>query len=229
MRRRVTILAAIVALGVLVGSLAWAITADQVTKRIANKINSKWRTQRLQVSVAPYSDAETAKGRFRRIGVTAASVVVDGVKLAPVTINATDVTLDLSQLVTKNQVVCKRRQSGHFATRCTEVDLNRALAHKHTPIENLHVTLGAGTLVFTGTYRIGFGANLRLEGVLECKDHYQVNFVPTRASVSGVPLPTGPLKTVLAKINPLLDFRKVPLSPRVDRISVQSGYVALSG
>jgi hypothetical protein len=217
-------------LGILVGSLAWgAITADQVAKRIANKINSKWKTQGLKVWVVPFSSTDTNKGRFKKITVLATSVIVSGVKMSPVTINTEDVTLDLGKLVRENQVVSTRRKAGHFSAKVTQANLNVALARKKTPIQNLACALGNGTMTFTGTYKLGFGANLRLEGVLECPDHYKVNFVPKKASVSGVPLPAGPLKTVLAKMNPLIDFKTVPMAPRVEKITITSGVLAIGG
>lgn len=213
----------------LVASTAWAITADQVAKRITNKINSKWQTTALSVKVVPYDDTETNKGRFRQIDVTARAVIVRDVKLSPISISATDVTLDLDKLVRENQVVSTRRRAGHFSTHVSERDLNLALAHKKTPIQNLACQLGVGTITFTGTYKLGLGANLKLEGRLECPDHYQVNFIPTRAAVSGVPLPAGPLKTVLSKLNPLLDLRKIPMSPRIERLIVTPSGISMSG
>jgi len=44
-----------------------------------------------------------------------------------------------------------------------------------------------------------------------------------------VPLPAGVLKSVLAKMNPLLDFRKLPLSPRIEKVIVQPGALTMSG
>lgn len=213
----------------LASSLAWALTSDQVCTRIRNKVNSKWKTSNLKVTVTPSSEAETAKGRFKAINVTANSVVISDVKLTGVNISATDVTLDLDQLVRKNQVVTKRRKTGHFTARVSESDLNKALTHKKKSIENLKVVLSGGKLIFTGKYKFGIGANLKLEGRLETPDHYKVNFVPTKASVNGIPLPAGPLKGVLKKMNPLLDFKTVPLTPRIERINVGTGSLTMSG
>ena len=92
-------------------SVAWAVTSEQIATRLRNKINSKWKTTSLQVTVKPLSDADTQKGRFAAINVKANSVVVRDVKLTGVTISATDVTLDLNQLVRKNQVVTTRRKT----------------------------------------------------------------------------------------------------------------------
>lgn len=213
----------------LLSSLAWALTADQVQTRIRNKINSKWRTTNLKIDVKPISDYDTAKGRFAAIGVTASTVLLRDVKLTDVNIAATDVTLDLNQLVRKNQVVTTRRKTGHFMARVSEADLNKALALKKNSIDDLKVSLGNGKITFTGKYKFGLSAKLKLEGRLESPDHYRVNFVPTKASVGGIPLPTGPLKTVLNKMNPLLDLKKIPLSPRISKIVVQQGSLTMSG
>jgi hypothetical protein len=210
-------------------SLAWAVTSDQIATRLRNKINSKWKTSGLQVCVKPMSDADTQKGRFAAIGVQANSVIVSDVKLTGVCISATDVTLDLNQLVRKNQVVTTRRKTGHFIANVSETDLNKALTYKKNSIENLRVALGNDRLTFTGKYKFGLSTRLKLEGKLESPDHYRVNFVPTKASVSGIPLPTGPLKTVLRKMNPLLDLKKIPLSPRINKIVVQQGLLTMSG
>lgn len=216
--------------GLLLGSLAYgAITADQVKQRLISKITGKWKTQGLKVWVVPYTAESTNKGHFKKITVLASSVVVSGVKMSPVSIGAEDVTLDLNKLLRENRVVTTKRRASHFSAKVSQSSLNVALAHKKTPIQNLACTLGNGTLTFTGTYKMGFGANLKLEGVLECPDHYKLNFVPKRASISGVPLPAGPLKTLLSKMNPLIDFRTVPLSPRVEKITISSGTLTISG
>ncbi len=230
MRRHLNVALMILAGGLVLGSLAWgAITADQVKQRLASKVTSKWPTSGLKVWVVPYDTTNTNKGRFKKITVSAASVTVSGVKMAPVTISAEDVTLDLNKLLRENQVVSTKRRTGHFSAKVSQANLNVALAKKHTPIQNLACTLGNGTLTFTGTYKMGLGANLKLEGVLECPDHYKLNFVPKRASVSGVPIPAGPLKTLLNKMNPLIDFKAVPLSPRVETITISNGMLTITG
>lgn len=230
MRRRLCVVPIVLVGGLFLGNVAWgAITADQVRQRLANKVTGKWKTEGLKVWVVPYSADSTNKGRFKKITVLASSVIVSGVKMSPVSISAEDVTLDLNKLLRENRVVTTKRKSSHFSAKVSQSSLNVALAQKQTPIQNLACTLGSGTITFTGTYKLGFGANLKLEGVLECPDHYQLNFVPQKASVSGVPLPAGPLKTVLSKMNPLIDFKTVPLSPRVEKISISSGTLTISG
>lgn len=211
-------------------SMAWAITSDQVSTRIRNKINSKWRTTNLKVIVVPISQTRTDQGFFKQVKITASSVTVKNVKMAPVSIEATEVKLDLDALVRRNEVEATRAKSTHFSTRVTQADLNRALALKKSPVQNLRCELGNGTITFFGTYKLGFGANLRMEGrLVPSPDRRGINLVPTKASVSGVPLPAGPLNTVLSKLNPLVDFKRLPLSPKVQKIIIGNGALSVSG
>jgi hypothetical protein len=137
--------------------------------------------------------------------------------------------MDLGQLVRCNAVVVKKRRTDTIRCRVGEADLNKALTLRPNTIQNLRLKLGDGVLTFTGTFKFGLGADLMLQGRMVTPDGYKLNFVPTRASVNGVPLPAGPLRTVLSRVNPLLDLRKAPMQPRIDRIIVESGYLAIEG
>ena len=213
-----------------VASAAWAVSADQIGARIRNRMNCLWQVSNLKILVTPYQrDAGLDQGCVKRLDVTATSVVIDGVKMTGVKLAADDIVLDLGRLMHNNQVVFKRKRSDTIRCRVSESDLNKALTYKKNTIQNLHVKLGDGLLTFTGTYKFGLGANLMLQGRLAIQQGYLLNFVPTRASVNGVPLPTGVLKIVLSKVNPLIDFHKVPLQPSIDRIIVDTGYVTVVG
>ena len=59
------------------------------------------------------------------------------------------------------------------------------------------------------------------------EDHRKINFVPTAVSVNGIPLPAGPLRSMLSKLNPLIDFANIPLQPRVDEIKVEKDYILI--
>ena len=77
---------------------------------------------------------------------------------------------------------------------------------------------------------MGLAANLRIEGKLvPSADRRGINLVPTKASVGGVPMPAGPLNSVLSKMNPLVDFKKLPLSPRVQKIMINSNAMTVTG
>ncbi len=66
-------------------------------------------------------------------------------------------------------------------------------------------------------------------GKLKIEEHRNVNFVPTAASVNGIPLPAGPLRTMLNRLNPLIDFQTIPLKPRIDQIEIKDDYILVKG
>jgi hypothetical protein len=210
---------------------AWAaLSADQVAARMRSRMLHLWTVRNLLIAVTPYpGNANLDKGAFKQIRVTADSITVDGVKMTQVLMQAQDVVLDIPVLQTGNDVKVIRRGADKIYARVSEADLNRALTFKKSSIENMRVKLGQGTLTFTGKYRFGLSTNLMLQGRLEVPDGYRINFVPTRASVGGIPLPAAPLRTLLSKMNPLLNLKKIPLSPKVDRLIVQPGYLTVQG
>ena len=66
-------------------------------------------------------------------------------------------------------------------------------------------------------------------GKLKVEDHRTVHFVPTAVSVNGIPLPAGPLRTMLNKLNPIIDFQTIPLKPRIDQIEIKDDYILVKG
>lgn len=215
----------------MVATAAWpALTPDQVAARIRSRMTHLWKVQNLRIAVTPHpGNAGMDKGAFKQIKVTADSVTVDGVKMTQVLMQAQDLVLDLPRLQTRNDVKVLRRGSDRIHAKVSEADLNRALTFKKNRIENMRIKLGQGNLVITGKYRFGLATNFMAQGRLECPDGYRISFIPTKASVGGLPLPTAPLRTLLKKINPLLDLQKIPMSPKVDRLIVQPGYLSVQG
>ncbi|MBU0611040.1 MAG: DUF2993 domain-containing protein [Armatimonadetes bacterium] len=210
---------------------AWAaMTPAQVASRMRSRMMHLWTISNLRIAVSAYpGNANLDKGAFKQIKVTADSITVSGVKMTQVLLQAQDVVLDIPTLQTKNDVKVIRRGADKIYARVSEADLNRALTHKKCSIENMRVKLGQGKLVFTGKYRFGLSTSLMLQGRLEVPDGYHINFVPTKASVGGLPLPATPLRTVLNRMNPLLDLKSITLSPRIDRLIVQPGYMIVQG
>lgn len=212
------------------GTVGAAVTPQQVATRLRNRIASAWKPVNLRISVVPYpNNADIEKGAFRHIGFSADSIEIDGVRITQVRGGAYDPVLDLDKLTRLNKIVLLRRRSTYIYGRVTERELNKALTYKKNTIENLRVKVGQGTVSFTGTFKFGLSTNLFLEGRLEVPDGYKINFVPTKASVGGLPLPAAPLRTVLNRINPLLDFHKVMFSPQIKRLEVKPGCITLIG
>ncbi|OPZ84094.1 MAG: hypothetical protein BWY76_01992 [bacterium ADurb.Bin429] len=57
----------------------------------------------------------------------------------------------------------------------------------------------------------------------------QVQYVPQRLAVAGLPVPATILPQFAALINPAADLGGLRFTPRIQTITVESGAVALSG
>jgi len=216
----------------ILASVAWAatITAQQVASRIRSRMTHQWTVCNLKIAVTQYqNNANLDKGAFKQIKVTADSILVDGVKMTQVVMSAQDPVVDLANFRAHNDLKIVRRSAQKVHARITEADLNRALALKKNSIENMHIKLNQGYLTFTGRYRFGLSTSLMLQGRLEAPDGYKINLVPTKASVGGIPLPAAPLRTVLNRMNPLINLKRLPMAPKVSRITVQPGALTVDG
>ncbi len=224
-----TVVAAIVGVGI--ASVAVTdVTVAGVRNRISQKVRSRYQVENLRIGVIPFeSDYWTERGRFKAIVVAADKVSRKGINIRKVYIKAFDVVLDIAQLYEEGDVETVSRQNTALSARVYKSDLNKLLAKKKSAIQNLHIEFQDNQLVVTGKYQLLFGHSLRMVGVLKVEDHRRINFVPTRASVNGIPLPAGPLRGALSKLNPLIDCYKLPLRPRVDKAEIHSNYVQLKG
>ncbi len=225
------ILVLLVILATVVAAVAYGVvSAEGVRNRISSKIRERYKVKNLVVKVVPFqSDYWTQRGRFKSIVVSADRIERKGIAICKAYTKAFDVTLDIRELYEELDVETKSRKKTVFTGRIYKDDLNKLLALKETPIKDLAVEFEDNKLVCTGTYRFGFGHNLRMVGKLTVEDHRTVHFVPTAASVNGIPLPTGPLRTMLNKLNPIIDFQTIPLKPRIDSIEIKDDYILIKG
>ncbi len=228
-KRRSILAMTLVALVATTAMLAYAtVTVEGVRNRISQKIRLKFKVENLVIKVVPFeSDSWTQQGRFQSIVVAADKIHRKGIAIRNIHIKAFDVVLDIKELYGDGDIKTKSRQKTVFSGRAYKDDLNKMLALKKSPIENLRVDFENNKLVFTGKFRFAFGHNLRMVGELRVEDHRKINFVPTAVSVNGIPLPAGPLRSMLSKLNPLIDFANIPLQPKVDEIKVEKDYILI--
>ena len=211
-------------------AVAVHVTTEGVRNRISQKIHGKYHVENLQIKVVPFaSDYWTQQGRFQAIVVSADRVTRKGIDIRKVYIKAFDVTLDIAELYKEGDVETTSRRNTTLSVRVYKGDLNKLLAKKKSTIQNLHVEFQDHKLVVTGKYQLLFGYNLRMVGKLQVKNRRQVDFVPTAASVNNIPLPTGPLRQVLSKLNPLVDFHELPLRPSIDKVEIKDDYILVNG
>jgi hydroxypyruvate isomerase len=140
-------------------------------------IKQKWTCKNLKIKVVPFhNDSMTQAGRFQAIVFRADSISRKHITVAPIYVKAFDVTIDIYALFYKDKIRTTKRKK-------TVVDI----------------------LTFTGEYAAVFGHHLLMEAKLQIVDHRKINLVPTKVKVNGIPLPSGPVRSLLSKVNPLLD------------------------
>jgi hypothetical protein len=216
----------------LVASAAFAapVTPDKVRDKIVRIIQQKWSCKNLDVKVVPFSnDALTQAGRFQAIVFQADAITHEHITVAPIYIKAFDVTIDIYTLFYKDKIRTTKRKNTIAEAKMSEADLNKLLQMKEMPIKNPRVAFGNNVLTFTGEYAAVFGHNLMMQAKLQIVDHRKINLVPTKVKVNGIPLPAGPVRSLLSKVNPLLDMSEMPLDPTLDTISITPTHIVMKG
>jgi hypothetical protein len=219
-------LATILVVGICVA--ACAVTAKDVENKLRAKVTEKWHTDNLRVTVVPYdSQARTNKGQFAKIFVAAdaAQQKEKHIRIVEFEISAKDVDLDLDALMNHNEVTVQSEKLSSCHVKLMKDDVNRLLALKDTPIENLRAEFGNNEITFSGKYHF----NIKLTGTLEVKNTYEIWFKPTQASIGILSIPTGIVNQFLSKMNPIVDMRDVPLRPRIKVINIRPTYIGFGG
>jgi len=223
--RRIAMRAGLAVLAALVFSLsAGAMTATDVAERLRDRIVVDWKVKNLEVTVAPYSQAETERGRFKSITVRADSAEKGGIAMRPMYVKGTDVVLDLGMLFSPgSRVETKYRGATEMYIELSEEDMNEGLRQAQDVVPDLKATLQNGQITLTGTYKLLVGNKFKMSGRLEVPDGYKINFVPTAAKVNGIPVPVSAVKTLLSRLNPILDLATVGMKPRISSLTIEDG------
>jgi hypothetical protein len=225
MKRRAVLVGALIALASFVFPLAAeAVTTTDVAKRLRDRIVKDFKVENLEITVVPYSQAETDRGRFKSVSVRADCASKAGIAMRPMYVKGLDVVFDLSRLFgPKATVRTKSRGQTEMYVVLNEDDLNEGLRMAQKVVPDLTASLQNGQITLTGTYKFVVGNKFKMSGKLEVPDGYRINFVPTAVKVNGVPLPVSGVKILLSKLNPILDLSDVVMEPRVTSLSIEEG------
>lgn len=210
-------------------AVAGPVSAPKIADKMKRIIASNWTCKNLQVKVVPFeNDAYTQAGRFSAIVFQADEVDNKGVVTAPVYIKAFDATVDMYALYYKDKISITKRKNTAIEAKVSEQSLNTMIARKKDlPIKNARVDLGNGIMTCTGDYQAVVGHKLMMQAKFVVENSTKINLVPTKVTVNGIPLPAGPVKSLLAKLNPILDLTKMPLSPTLDTVTITDTHIIL--
>jgi hypothetical protein len=225
MDRRAWLLAATAALACFVFPLnAEAVTATDVAKRLRDRIVTDFKVENLEITVVPYSQVESDRGRFKSVSVRADSASKAGISMRPMYVKGLDVVFDLNKLFAPDVTVrTKSRGQTEMYVVLNEDDLNEGLRMAQKVVPDLTASLQNGQITLTGTYKFVVGNKFRMSGKLEVPDGYRINFVPTAVKVNGVPLPVSGVKILLSRLNPILDLSDVVMQPKVTSLTIEEG------
>ncbi len=212
------------------------VTPEAVAQQIETKMRQRFEVENLKVEVMPFDDDYyTQQGRFQWIVVSADKAMRDGVAIRDFFTKVFDVTVDLEPLFAEIIVINKLSSGRHIITaRIYEVDMNVMLGlegdwTRNSGIRDMQVDCQEGILKFTGKYKWIVVSAIELIGTLKVVDRSRVDFEPTAAKINGIPLPAGPLKSLLRKLNPVLDFQEVPLQPTIESVTITTEYILVQG
>ena len=240
LHRRMLLAVSLLALG-LAGAAAQAqkpanVTSDDIAKQIEAKLHQNFTAENLYVQIMPFDDpCYLQAGRLQWIMFSAAALTQDPVTIRNIFVKCLDVTLDLDKLFDPAIDVVKLTPGRAVAgASVTEADLNVMVGPtsqfvKQSGMEDLKMELTPGQIRITGKYKPLFGSEVELTGTLEVVDQRLINFVPTGAKLNGLALPTGILKAVLKRLNPLIDFKTVPLQPTVKEVTILDHEIRVIG
>ncbi|HEY3397291.1 MAG TPA: DUF2993 domain-containing protein [Armatimonadota bacterium] len=212
------------------------VTVQAVAQQIETKMRSSFELTNPRIEVVPFDDdSYTQQGRFQWIALSADLVKQENVSSRDFFFKVYDVTLNLDHLFAE-RILVDKLSSGRsvISARIDETDMNAAIAHgsnwtRNSSIDDMRIEFLDGAVRFTGKYKAFFGSDLEMLGTLSVTDDQAVNFNPTAAKINSIPLPAGPLKGLLKKLNPIFNFNKVPLQPTIETVTVRPGYILLRG
>lgn len=242
MNKRIAMIMLILALaglmrpGPAVAEIPQPVTVQAVAQQIETKVRQRFEAENLRVEVMPFDDDYyTQQGRFQWIVVSADKAMRDGVAIRDLFIKTFDVTLELEPLFAENIVINTLSSGRNIITaRLYEADMNTMLSLEgdwqcNSGLQDMQVDCQDGTLKFTGKYKWIVVSDIELIGTLKVMDHSQVDFEAQSAKMNGIPLPAGPLKSILRKLNPVIDFQNVPLEPPIESVTITTEYILVRG
>jgi hypothetical protein len=202
---------------------------ERVVAALEKYIKTKFEEPRnLKIKLALFDDPQRLqRGHFREVAITTDSALFDGIAMEDLLLSAKDVMIDLPALFSRNHLETTQREHGIIRATVTEAHLNKAFQSVKMPIHDFQMSFVENGVVATGTYKFIVGNRLQMHATLEPKPD-GIWFLCQRASVNGLALPSGQVRALLNKMNPIIDFTKLPFSPKVRKIAIDGEKKVLS-
>jgi hypothetical protein len=99
---------------------------------------------------------------------------------------------------------------------------------ERSDMKDLKVDLQEGQVELSGIYEGFFNSHVQMTGELHVREQRYIDLEPISARVNRASFPPGPLKQLLRKLNPIMDFYEVPLQPQINSVTVANDEIRIS-
>jgi len=167
----------------------------------------------------PYIDIRLKDALFDSLNVETASINIKGI------------SFDAYALFALGKLRVKSQKEIAADINIAESDLNAYLKNKAEKIKvrRPYVRFDNGKLVFGGTFKYGlFVIKFDANGVFKIVENTKIHFDIKRLEVNQVRMPSGFVKKIILKINPIMDLEKFPFKLVMKTIAVSDKYLIFS-
>lgn len=188
--------------------------AQSVEAALKRLLNSKVTSPGGKLNLKVQGNSRTANGYFTNILVGGRPAQVRKLRISELTLNATDVRIDVNALLNQNEL---RTLSSKTKLRAviSQDDLTLLLSKgKHTKQMGLRVTYIGDKMHVTGNFHWGwFNGPVMGDGKLRLAPGHKVFFDIISLKLNGNEVPAW-LKTKFSeRINPVIDYEDIPFRP----------------
>lgn len=169
--------------------------------------------------VYPYIDIRLADALFDSLNVETASINIKGI------------SFDAFALFSLGKLRVKSQKEIAADINIAEDDLNAYLKNKAEKIKvrRPYVRFDKGKLAFGGTFKYGlFVIKFDANGIFKIVENTKIHFDIKRLEVNQVRMPSGFVKKIILKINPIMDLEKFPFKLVMKTIAVSDKYLIFS-
>ncbi len=180
----------------------------------------------LTVRIEPIGPQETAAGKFAKVTVHTANGEVDHLRLATADIVFNQVQLDLFALLGCQRIQTRDLGAVDMDIIITEADLNKFLEFKSKKIkvQRPRIEIKADAITVSGSTQYGLlRASFWATGSFSIQRQDKIYFNPRKFKINSLAVPRPFLKTIVDRINPVLDLAKFPFKLNLKEIRSEPG------
>ncbi|MBI3922597.1 MAG: DUF2993 domain-containing protein [Armatimonadetes bacterium] len=200
---------------------------QHVRARISNPENPK----AAEIKIVPYdSEASTAKGRFKTIIVRSSPAKIKHVPIEEINLRADDVTIDVDQLLKKDDLDTKKSGKTTVEGTVSADNLNALFAGgKATHDMNLKARFEDGKVKISGYWKLFmFKGPIQTVGRLILTKKNTLDFEMDSLKINNREAPKSVKDQFMERLNPVVQFDDIPFRPKITTLTFKGDKVFVS-